>query len=305
MILNTTNTVINEIDNIYISIVMTTYNRVKQTLFTLSVINDLQKFKKYNIQIIIVDDSENSMVDRLRNYSKNIQIDYIYIDRTTKTWINPCINYNIGFKYILGEKIIIQNSEVCYVGDIIDFVKNTVIDNNYYVFDVKASSTLQQNENIYDCYSSKNFNTSIFNEPFFSGWYQNSIDKNYMMHFLVSITKESFLKIKGFDENYKDAIDYDDNDFLMKILYNNIKPINICNIENKLGGIHLFHEKIFYNKKLPTNEELFYKKLIVYIEHGVYIEDVKDFSSYNIPIIDKSINKQELIKTMYKKNNIW
>ena len=83
----------------------------------------------------------------------------------------------------------------------------------------------------------------MFDKSFFSMWYQNSKHRNYMWHFLVSITRESFSKIKDFDENYKDAIDYDDNDFLMKIVYNNIKPINICNIENKLGGIHLFHEK--------------------------------------------------------------
>lgn len=298
-------TTINEIDNIYISIVMTTYNRETQTLFTLSVINDLQQLKKYNIQIIIVDDSDYSMVDKLHNYNKNIQINYIHIDRTKKTWINPCFNYNIGFKYILGEKIIIQNSEVCYVGDIIDFVDKSVSNDRYYVFDVKASLSIKTNKSIYDYYKSKKFDINIFKMSFFSDWYQNSKYKNYMMHFLVSITRDTFLKIKGFDENYKDAIDYDDNDFLIKILYNKIKPINICNNENKLGGIHLFHEKFFYNKNLPTNEILFYKKLIVYIEHDVYIENVKDFSNYNISIIDQSINKQELIKKFYKKNNIW
>jgi len=294
------NTIINEIGNIYISIVMTTYNRLKQTLFTLNIINELQKSKKYNIQIIIVDDSDYSMIDKLKNYNENIQINYIYIDRTKKTWINPCINYNIGFKYILGEKIIIQNSEVCYVGDILEFVDKSLCINNYYVFDVKASKSLDTNTMIYDCYGGKKFDVNIFNKPFFSEWYQNKKEKNYMMHFLVSITRDSFLKIKGFDENYKDAIDYDDNDFLMKILYNNIKPVNICNDQYKLGGIHLFHEKFFYNKNLPTNEELFYKKLIVYNEHNVYIEDVNEFSNYNIPISNHLLNKQLLVKIFYK-----
>lgn len=299
------NIVINQLDDIYISIVMTTHNRVKQTLFTLNVINDLQKLKKFNIQIIIVDDSDYSMVDKVKNYNKNIQINYIHIDRTKKNWINPCINYNIGFKYILGEKIIIQNSEVCYLGDIIDFVDKSVINDKYYVFDVKSSLSLKTNESIYDCYNSKDFDINIYNKPFFSEWYQNSKHKNYMMHFLVSITKETFSKIKGFDINYKNAIDYDDNDFLMKILYNNIKPVNIWNIKNKLGGIHLFHKKIFYNRNLPTNEELFYKKLITYIENDIYIEDIDDFSNYDIPVIDESINKRELIEKFYKKNNIW
>jgi len=299
------NTVINQLDNIYISIVMTTHNRVKQTLFTLNVINDLQKLKKFNIQIILVDDSDNNIVDKLYNYNKNIQINYIYIDQTIKTWINPCINYNIGFKHITGEKIIIQNSEVCYVGDIIDFVDKTVIDDRYYVFDVCASLSIETNQNIYKCYNCKNFDISIFDKPFFSEWYQHNKYKNYMMHFLVSITRESFLKIKGFDENYKHAIDYDDNDFLIKILFNKIKPVNICNIKNKVGGIHLFHEKFFYDKNLPTNETLFYKKLITYIENDIYIENIDDFSNYDIPIIDESINKRELIEKFYKKNNIW
>jgi hypothetical protein len=80
--------------------------------------------------------------------------------------------------------------------------------------------------------------------------------------------------------------------------------MNICNDEYKLGGIHLFHEKFFYNKNLPTNEELFYKKLIVYNEHNVYIEDVNEFSKYNIPIINHSLDKQLLVKNFYK-NIIW
>jgi hypothetical protein len=73
--------IINPLDNIYISIVMTTYNRVKQTLLTLDIINKLHINKNYNIQIIIVDDSIESMVEKLNNFNHNIEINYIHINR--------------------------------------------------------------------------------------------------------------------------------------------------------------------------------------------------------------------------------
>ena len=136
-----------DITNDTITIIMTSHNRSKQVYFTLKTIAD-SNFK--NIQVVIVDDSDKDKVstDKLQEYP--FYIDFIEIDRNKKFWINPCVNYNIGFKYIKGVKIIIQNSEVCHIGDVLSYVNLNIRDENYYVFDVKNSPSFEYNEHIYN-----------------------------------------------------------------------------------------------------------------------------------------------------------
>jgi hypothetical protein len=128
----------NTIDENTITIVMAASNRSKQTYFTLKTIMN-SKYK--NLQIIMVDDSDIDPIDI--NYLKEQEypyyIDLIKINRENKKWHNPLVNYNIGFQFIQGKKLIIQNAEVCHIGDVLDFMNANINDNNYYVFDVKAS----------------------------------------------------------------------------------------------------------------------------------------------------------------------
>jgi hypothetical protein len=170
------------------------------------------------------------------------------------------------------------------------------------VFDVKASESLDTNKMISDYYDSNNIlDASIYNNNrLFSDWYQGK-KTNYMMHFLVSITKDTFSKINKFDENYANAIDYDDNDFLIKIIANGIKPLNVFNEEHHLGGIHLYHEKFFYNKGYKTNEELFYRKLFIYNTYNVYIDNINEFNNYTIKPINNALEKRALVESFYKK----
>ena len=135
-----------ELDNNTISIVMTTHNRPIQTLFTLKTFAN-SSYK--NIQVILVDDHlQNQFVDQdLQSFG--IYIDYIRIKN--KFWINPCVNYNIGFKYIQkkSSKIIIQNAEVCHVGDVIKYVNDNLKDQIYFSFDVLNLNNMHNNEMMY------------------------------------------------------------------------------------------------------------------------------------------------------------
>jgi hypothetical protein len=136
-----------------ISVVMTSSNRSKQTYFTLdSMLKN--NFKK--IHIILVDDSDVDPIEFevLKTYP--YYIDFIVINKKNKNWVNPCVNYNIGFKFIKGEKVVIQNAEVCHVGHVLDFINKNMKPNTYNVFDVKAVSSYENNEKIY----TKNFSTN-------------------------------------------------------------------------------------------------------------------------------------------------
>lgn len=261
-----------------ISIVMTSHERSQQVYCTLDTIN-MCNFK--DIQIIIVDDSLIDPVLETMISGFNLHIELISINRTHKYWANPCINYNMGFQYIKGNKVIIQNGEVCYIGDILEYIKNTVVDDNYYVFDVKASRDFFTNDLIYAALKREKINVGIYNENILTQWYQHSSERNANYHFLTALTKNTFSKFCGFSYDYAFGSAYDDDDLLLKIRSNNINIINVKNDIEQIGGIHLYHGYTVnitnsgaYTK--PVNKDLYNKKKnylnsnIRYLELSIY-----------------------------------
>jgi len=273
----------NVIDENTISIVMTSSNRRKQTLFTLSTI---EKSKIKNIQVILVDDSYidpiniNDFVEKKFSFL----IDLIKINRETKNWHNPVVNYNIGFQFIKGGKIVIQNSEVCHIGDVLQLVDKSCSDNNnnYYVFDVKSVSSYTNNEIIY---TSNTDSIEIYNLDLFDHWYQcKSFNRNY--HFLCALNASTFSKIKEFSYDYTFGCNYDDDDFLLKIIAKNINIVNLFHTDYLVGGIHLYHgNSDERSRTTESNEPLFRKKQKNYNNTGEYIdvtENIEDFEEkYN------------------------
>jgi len=278
-----------------ISIVMTSHERSKQVYCTLETIN-ICNYK--DLQIIIVDDSSIDPVLESMISKFNLHIELISINRANKCWANPCINYNIGFQYIKGGKVIIQNGEVCYIGDILEYIKNMVTDDNYYVFDVKASRDFYTNDLIYSILNKCKISIDIYSEDIWSHWYQHTTERNANYHFLTALTKKTFDKIGGFSYDYAFGSCYDDDDLLLKIRSNsNINIINVKNNIEKIGGIHLYHG---YTVNIintsayttPQNIELFNKKRNYFNSKGRYLE----LSSYD-NIYD--INRMYIILNNY------
>jgi hypothetical protein len=253
----------NVIDENAISIVMTASNRSKQTYFTLKTISN-SIFK--NVQIILVDDSDCDpiTIDELKKF--NLYIDFIIIKRENKKWHNPLVNYNIGFQFIKGNKIIIQNAEVCHVGDVVRFVNESVFD-NYYVFDVFACNDFDKNEIIYN----SGINHSIFDDSSLTSYQSKNNSNNY--HFLTALSKQTFDKIKGFSYDFTMGSAYDDNDFLLKIKSTNTPIVNIWHEEYTIGGIHLYHKSsVEWNKIVESNGTFFMLKQYLYNCTGNYLD---------------------------------
>jgi hypothetical protein len=256
------------ITNQTISIIMTASNRSMQTYFTLKTIQN-SSFKK--IHLILVDDSDIDKIKKEELEKYPFYIDFLVININNKNWINPVVNYNIGFQYIKGTKIIIQNSEVCHIGDVISYMAIQMIPDNYYICDVRASKSLDANNSIY----SNNVNTiDIYkNEELFGIWYQGKF-RMVNLHFLVGMTIETFKKIKRFSYDYTMGISYDDDDFLLKIISKKIIIKNLFYDEYNFGGIHLWHYSNIkkMRKKIENNKSIFIKKKNYYEKYGKYIE---------------------------------
>jgi len=262
-----------------ISIVMTSHERSSQVYYTLKTIS---KSNIKDIQVILVDDSSNDIVDInvLKTFTFNI--DFIRINRVNKFWSNPCVNYNIGFEYIKGQKVVIQNSEVCHIGDVLNYINKNVIDNNHYVFDVRTSLSFETNEHIY-----KNETTIQELRCWNSMWYQHHIFRNVCYHFLVALTKDTFDSIKGFSYDYSFGSCYDDDDLIFKIKSLDIKIVNVINEIENVAGIHLFHgyernitDKRAYQWNTISNKDILDKKSKYMNINKKYIEvsDGKDIN---------------------------
>jgi hypothetical protein len=276
------------ITNETISIIMTASNRSSQTYFTLKTIQN-SSFK--DIHIVIVDDSDEDQIRKEELEKYPFYIDFISINKQNKNWINPCINYNIGFQYIKGNKIIIQNAEVCHIGDVLSYMGTQISDNNYYICDVKSTKSFCSNRVICQC----NTNTiDIYNlKNVYRKWYQSKTRMSNL-HFLVGLTLETFKKINRFSYDYTFGIEYDDNDFLLKIISKNIKIINLFHDEYYFGGIHLFHSSSYLKwVNIENNNDIYFKKNEVFLKSGEYIDITENielfFEKYNI-ILNNNAN---------------
>lgn len=223
-----------------ISIAMTYYDRLsllKETLHSISL-------HTWPDEIIIVDDgSLREPLDEviIKDISCDMNVIMHRIQPELKTWINSCIPFNKAFSLCTGDVIIIQNAECWHRDDIVDYCKNTILmnDNNYLVF---------------GCYSlPKNANLSrdrILNDRSvtFDGddaWYQHSIYRPVCYHFTTAISRNTLMKLRGFDENYADGTAYEDNEFLYRVK----RITNVIQVDSHI----VFHQN-HYNAHSKNTE---------------------------------------------------
>ena len=256
-----------------ITIVMTASNRSKQTYFTLkSMLNSKCK----DLQIVLVDDSVTDPIDIDILKTFPFYIDFIVVNKENKNWSNPCVNYNIGFQFIQGRYVVVQNAEVCYVGDPLSHIRDKIKDDEYFVFDVVASCNYESNEKIY----SEDLNyIFVCNKPsLFCQWYQHSVKRNKNYHFLTAMTRTTFSKINEFSYDYSIANEFDDDDFLLKIIANKIDVVNVPVNIYRTCGIHLYHGFSYHEwgSGLKYNYNVFNLKKNKFDKTRQYIDFIKN-----------------------------
>ena len=233
-----------------VAIVLAYHNREAQLL------NTLESFQDYkDIEVVIVNDSEPL---KLKHY--NFSIQEIRIKK--KSWINPGVNFNIGFTYALESEpdaVIIQNPECCHVGDVVGAVREKLTDNNYLSF---ACYSLGKEQDI--TFRDFNNRTAVSNGD--SAWYNHSIYRPEALHFCCAIKTENLRKINGFDENFADGLGYEDNYFVHQVRTAGLK---IEFVDNPYV-LHQYH----YDKKAFTFDADLYART------GALCESLKKRKTY-------------------------
>lgn len=216
-----------------ITIVITYLNRKKQLY------NTLQSIEQYghNINIIIIDDNSTDGEDIYCFENDHIKI----ITMKNKTWINPCIPFNVGFKEAKGDIIIMQNAECIHSGNIIGHVLSNIRKNiylNYSAFSIDEVLTQRifMGEDAYTVVSPHLM--KYINKNGGTGWYNHPKYRPEMLHFCSAIMREDLYELGGFDERYANGLGYDDYDFIHRI---KMKHIDIKIIEYPFV-IHQYHK---------------------------------------------------------------
>lgn len=260
-----------------ISIVMAYYNRRKQLIKTLESI-DNTLYNKNNLEIIIINDNSNidNNINDIPFFFNELNIKILNIKEENKDWINPCITYNIGFNYIKYDKVIIQNPECYHNNDILSYVDNNLGNSKYLSFGCYSLSYEESNMNNFK-------NIKLLDKQFSiacsSGWYNHSNYRPSYYHFCSAISYDNLKKLGGFDEDYKDGIGFDDDEFVYRI--------RLMNLDMKIIDDHIvFHqyhksEKFRYNKN-SSNEEKLYKNYLFNINNKVFHKKTLELQSYTI-----------------------
>lgn len=242
-----------------ISIVMGYFNRKPQLLFTLATI--AKSVVKDEIEVIIVDDgSSDDHILSQDDLDFPFTIRVFRIDPKSKTWINPVIPYNLGISKAQGEWIILQNPEVCHVGDVCAYV-SSADQSLYHVMRVWALDKTVPKE----VYQPVLLGNNPFPHAFLmcrrswkggwgGSWYTRLKHPERAFHFCSAIHRSVLSKIGGFNPVMADGCWYDDNELLCRI-----RRVSSVHFPLKhVMGIHQWHPRFSDSlaSRIPKSQQL-------------------------------------------------
>lgn len=219
-----------------ISIVTAYYNRKKIFEKTLE---SIEKSEVKDIEVIAVDDGsreEERLEDLVDKYSF---LKVIRLESKNKWYVNPCIPFNVGFREVKGDKVIIQNPECYHKDDIIKFTLDNLKENTYLSYGCYSVNEEKTN-NILNNRTDLSYFEFLPKRCSFDGddgWYNHSHLRPEAFHFCAAITKNDLFDLGGFDERYADGYAWDDNEFVHRI---KLKKMNISFVDHKVA-LHLWH----------------------------------------------------------------
>lgn len=226
-----------------ISIVMSYYNRIHLLRYTLKTFTES---KEKDFEVIIVDDfsSAEHNIDNIQFEFPSLNIKVVNMARRgSKTWFNPCVPYNVGFRESTGDIIIIQNPECCHIGDVISYTKHNTNDNNYLSFHCWACNK----GDVRSLHSGEILVPGDSRKSEKGKWYNHRVHRPVAYHFASAITRKNLCDLNGFDESFALGHSFDDDEFKQRIIN---KGLKIEFVEDPYV-IHQWHPKMYDNPLAP------------------------------------------------------
>lgn len=187
-------------------IVATYYQRQEQFIRTLQSLQSSHK----EFEVIVVDDSSPDPF-----IAPKTEFPLTVIRTQDKDWTDRDIPANIGFHEAIkrGADIIIsQNAECYHVGDVIS-ESLKVTDESYISF-----SCFSLGENVKgDINQVIKENNHIVSETGGTGWYNHPDHRPVAFDFCAAMTRNTLIKLNGFDERFSYGLGYGDDDFIRRV----------------------------------------------------------------------------------------
>lgn len=276
-----------------ISVVTAYYNR--KELFTRTLKSMKPNFGLIDFEVIAVDDGsdDSERIEDLVNDFPFLRV--IRLEKKDKWYDNPCIPFNIGFNYVKGEKVILQNPECYHYNDILKYVENNLNPREYLCFGCFSvdKTTTDDLELFYDRnLLDEKMKTHLYSPKVDGefGWYNHSIYRPKGLHFCTAINYIELKKLDGFDERFALGIGYDDDEFLDRVKLRS----KIVFVDNQVV-LHQNHynpqSKSYQNR--PNKEKLFRYNAMVHESRYPSINFnyiIRSFSGTRKISIIKSIN---------------
>lgn len=224
-----------------ISIVMSYFNRLTQLRYTLKTIGQSQI---KDVEIVIAEDfcDPGEQLHNIQKEFPHLAIKVIRMSdgRDHKDYCNPCVPYNTAFRACRGDTIIIQNPECCHMGDVLQYTKDNLTNENYLTFHcyaaTKAETRVMQSGEPLPMFTEKK-----------SRWYNHVVERPYAYHFTTAITRENLIKLNGFDERFAQGQDMDDVELIYRI---KALGLELTFVEDP-WVVHQYHRKTYNNPHNP------------------------------------------------------
>jgi GT2 family glycosyltransferase len=188
------------------------------------------------IEILVVNDGLPDETEAVcAQFQARLNLKYLFSGRRNLSgaihWRVPGFAYNIGARQSSGEILIISCAEMFHVNETLSQLVNTVLGNRKNLAipigkDDRDGSALQT-----VIAQNGRFDPQLFN---------NYIDLDTHLPFLLAVSREEFFTIGGFDEDFT-GIAFDDNDLVERLQKNGC---SYCQTEAKT--IHLYHPRYVY-----------------------------------------------------------
>lgn len=232
-----------------ISLLITYFNRKDQFLKTMRSIS-LSKINRDNLETIIIDDASNDehRIDNLLSEFNDLNIKFHRFNKDEKTWGSrtQVVPLNTGIDMCSGDFILINGAEMFHCGDILkDFSER--IEENKYITYATLSLTKEQTNNLSFDELLKTNNGDM--------WYQHSIYSNRKFPFCAGMSKNDFIKIGKFAEEFKNAEGYADQYFIDCLNHHNIRIEEV----DEPYSLHLWHDRVRIN--ITKNRNVIYNDL--------------------------------------------
>lgn len=249
----------------------------------------------YTNEIIILNDGiEDNTKAVCNKYRGKLNIRYLFTGKRNENklqWRIPGFATNIGVNRSNGHIIILTQPDIFLLDNTIDDMVKPILENKNKIIITKGKD---DNINFLTALRARETNLIILEQ----NYNKQLTELNTKMPFFMAMSKEKYLHIGGYDEDFIGYC-FDDNDFVDKLEEDNSEIIKI----NK-RIIHLYHPRnAKYRKGLENRNELWEYNRKIYLKkkqkrlsNSVVLKpkifDIQIKTKEPLKVITKPINKE-------------